>query len=92
MNEHKTALPHQITIDQPLPGFYPCLTLQLNVTRYASGSVGRFVLVVREPSAGIEIRREFCDSQAWSEVVQSASRALTLALGTLEYLQDGEKG
>lgn len=87
--EQRRATPHQITVDQPLPGFYPCLTLQLNVTRYASGRLGRFVLVVREPSAGLEIRRAFSDSDTWQVVADKAMGELVSALKGLVYLQDG---
>lgn len=48
---------HPVTQDIPLPGHYPCLTMQLNVTRYQSAGTLRWVLTVREPTLGFETSR-----------------------------------
>jgi hypothetical protein len=89
MTTKKTpGVQHPITQDVPLPGFYPCLTLQLNVTRYASGRLGRFVLVLREPSDGVEISRTFIDSSAWQDVANAVPVAMGQALVNMAYLQD----
>ena len=55
--EHPSYRQHPVTQDIPLPGHYPCLTLQLNVTRYQATGVWRAILVVREPSEHIEVER-----------------------------------
>lgn len=80
---------HPITRDTPLPGFYPCLTLQLNVTRYQSGGMGRMVLVVREPSAGHEVHRAFIDTVAWEQVAAKACHELFEALSSMVWMQEG---
>lgn len=82
---------HPITYDIPLPGNYPCITLQCNVTRYASGEVGRMVLVVREPSEGIELHRAFVERGPWLAVVDALARDITDALRMMEYLQMGDR-
>lgn len=91
MHEQKTATPHQITLDQPLPGFYPCITMQLNVTRYASGKLGRFVLVLREPSSGLELRREFAETGVFDVLAPEVVSQVESAMKAMVYLQDGER-
>lgn len=80
---------HPVTYDQPLPGFYPCLTLQLNVTRYASEKVARMVLVVREPSDNVECFRTFIDTAPATSVLAETVQRLADGLRRMEYLQDG---
>lgn len=86
----RSATPHPVTLDAPLPGFYPCLTMQLNITRYSSGGLGRMVLVVREPSDGIEVHRQFLDTTEWLAVASAAVKALESSLGLVRYLQEGD--
>lgn len=81
---------HPVTYDQPLPGHYPTLTLQLNVTRYQSASVGRMVLVVREPSDHVEVVRSIEDTQDWEEIWPKILAHVASALERTRYLQDGE--
>ena len=88
-NGHKMARRHAVTYDIPMPGHYPCLTLQLNVTRYAADRVGKLVLVVREPSAGVEVHRVSLDVCSWAETEAAVESAVRDALGVLSYMQDG---
>lgn len=41
----------------PLPGFYPMLTCQVNLTLHQQQKTGKFVVVVREPMDQVEIYR-----------------------------------
>lgn len=89
-NRNTTHAQHPITQDIPLPGNYPCLTLQLNVTRYASGGLGRYVCVLREPSDGLEISRSFGAAHEWPQVAQEALSVIEQALANMVYLQLGD--
>ena len=80
---------HPVTYDQPLPGHYPVLTLQLNVTRYAAEGVGKMVLVAREPQAQVECFRVFSEVGPWSALRDALVGQLDTALRRLQYLQDG---
>jgi hypothetical protein len=80
---------HPITRDTPLPGFYPCLTLQLNLTRYQSGRLARMVLVVREPSSSLEVHRAFRDLGEWEATVLDTQMAVREALTSMAWMQDG---
>lgn len=84
MSDHRRLAP-----DIPLPGHYRVLTAQLNVTRYQSEKVGRWVLVVREPQEQIELYRGFVDASEWTEAVRELGPAITEALETMTFLQDG---
>lgn len=75
----------------PLPGFYPCLTLQLNVTMHQSTQLGKFVLVVREPNDHIEIARTFQDLESLGTTIESAKTALDLALVDMIYMQGNSR-
>ena len=81
---------HPAVQDIPLPGNYPCLTTQLNVTRYASQGLIRATLIVREPSEGIEVHRVVLDQR---EDTLEASGAVVdhvaQALATMRWLQLG---
>lgn len=89
MKERPTTVQHGVTQDMPLPGFYPCITTQLNITRYASGQIGRFVIVTREPSAGIELHRDFMESGDWVDVASAARLAFNQATTNMYWLQEG---
>lgn len=81
---------HPAVKDTPLPGNYPCLTLQLNITRYQSTGAYRLVLVTREPNDHVEVERVadegFMLSKDEREAVMSV---LHSALGTMIYMQGG---
>lgn len=72
--------------DLPLPGFYPCLTWQLNVTVHQQSGLGKFVSVVREPNDHIEVVRSFADLSQWSSTVADTQMACAEALRALGYL------
>jgi len=84
------ARPHPIAQDIPLPGHYPCLTLQLNVTRYQSQGLVRATLIVREPSGHLELRRVIFDSQEDAESFSAAvALAVDGALAEMRWMQGG---
>jgi len=81
---------HPVTYDQPLPGHYPILTLQLNITRYQDQGLGKMVLVVREPSSQIECFRSFIELQPWEELDEALDAHVTSAVKRMVYLQMSE--
>lgn len=86
-----TKIVHPITQDMPLPGHYPCLTMQLNVTRYQSQGLVRATLIVREPSDGIEVRRSILEQ--CEDTPDATDTLLTMigqALLDMRWLQQGE--
>lgn len=87
--QEKQPLAEKVT-DLPLPGNYPCLTLQLNVTRYASQQLGRYVIVVRDPNSDIEVAREIGRQDGWVPTISNACADFIRLLGLMRYLQDGE--
>ncbi len=81
---------HPVTQDIPLPGFYPCLTLQLNVTTYAAISDGKWVLTVRDPMGQIEVMRghhEAHDDHAFDH--DKLLEAIDQALKSMHYMHRG---
>jgi hypothetical protein len=80
---------HPVTQDIPLPGNYPCLTLQLNLTRYAAAKSVRWILTVREPQEGIEVVRKHvgtCTDTA--AVASSLMDTIVQAICDMRYLQE----
>lgn len=94
MNEQPLQRPnsarHPAVIDIPLPGNYPCLTLQLNVTRYQSQGVGKMVLVVREPSDSVEVHRAHSELGDFAPLGHRLPVDLHEALRVMEYLQSAD--
>jgi hypothetical protein len=45
-------------VDIPLPGSFDVLTVQINATLYPKAQTGKYVAVLRDPIAQIEIQRE----------------------------------
>lgn len=72
-----------------LPGHHPCITLQLNVTRYQSEKRGRMVLILRDPEGNTELRRHFVHEMEWVDVASSVQYFLEGALEEMAFLQDG---
>jgi hypothetical protein len=71
--------------DLPLPGHYPCLTLQLNATLYPGIGEVKYVLVLREPVAQLELGR--IGGQArWDTQVPRIEEALHRSLQQALYL------
>lgn len=82
---------HPITQDLPLPGHYPCLTAQLNVTRYTAGGTLRVVLSIREPNEHLEVwRQSIGTTEASTEVVARVGEMLMQAMAQMHWLQTGE--
>lgn len=52
----------------PLPGIYPVVTWQLNVTMHQASKLAKFVSVIREPADQLEIERDFEDLAAWDAI------------------------
>jgi hypothetical protein len=72
-----------------LPGHYDCLTWQLNVTVYPRTKALRWVSVIREPKAGVEIARRFQEGTDWTPAaVQALDDELTGAVLELRRLGD----
>lgn len=90
MPESQRATQHPITQDIPLPGNYPCLTLQLNVTMYAAPVTMRMVLSVREPSDHIEIYRASIPTTDWGvDTADGLCFELRQAIANAQYMQHG---
>lgn len=71
--------------DLPLPGNYPVLTMQLNATLYASIGELKWVLILREPIAQLELGR--IGGQApWPETTERVEQAVHRALQQALYL------
>lgn len=49
--------PRGALVDIPLPGSFDVLTVQINVTVYPKAQTGKYVAVLRDPVAQIEIER-----------------------------------
>jgi hypothetical protein len=80
MTSVKALGPHTYTEAKlPLPGLYPVVTWQLNVTMHQASGLSKFVSVIREPSDHYEIRRDFGDLSAW----QMTRGHLLLLLGEI---------
>lgn len=83
---------HPVTQDIPLPGNYPCLTLQLNATFYQATDQIRWVLVVREPSDQYEVVRKFVDACPRTDaVIEQIAMSLLQAAAECVYLQGHRK-
>lgn len=67
-------------VDVPLPGFYPCLTWQMNVTWHQSQGLVKHVSVIREPNDHLEVRRAFSDLTTYTEGIYIARNECILAL------------
>ena len=90
MDRRTTPLVHGSMRDIPLPGHYKCLTLQLNVTRYQSPGSWRMVMVTREPTDQVEVRRDFTETDEWGlDSIDRICLALRQALLDVVYLQTG---
>jgi hypothetical protein len=71
----------------PLPGLYPCLTWQLNVTLHKQQQAAKFVSVIREPSDKVEIHRAFSDLTDWPTVARMVYGHAEQCLDDMSYLQ-----
>lgn len=48
---------HGALVDIPLPGSFDVLTIQINATLYPKAETGKYVAVLRDPLAQVEIER-----------------------------------
>ena len=64
----------------PLPGLYPVLTWQLNLTVHKATGLAKFVSVIREPNDRVELSRSFAELDEWIWVHQEAREACELAI------------
>lgn len=81
---------HPVTQDMPLPGNYPCLTLQLNLTTYAPSALHRWILTVREPTLGIEVWRSSVDTtELTPEALKALATCIDQAVANMGWLQHG---
>lgn len=76
----------------PMPGIYPCLTWQLNVTLHQASGMGKMVSVIREPSDHIEIARASHELAIWHPMVPGLEHHCAEALRSLGYLSGLTKG
>lgn len=73
-------------VDLPLPGFYPCLTWQLNFTVHQATGLAKWVGVMREPNDHIEVIRSFEDLGSFSSRADSCRVHTAEVLRALGYL------
>lgn len=73
----------------PLPGNYPCITMQMNVTYHPGQGLGKFVAVLREPSEQIELARTFHELDGWASIPTVAIAAARKLLAEMDYLGGG---
>lgn len=67
----------------PLPGLYPCLTLQANVTLHKATGMGKFVVVVREPTAHDELYRASQELEDWGKTARPALDQIEFLIGQM---------
>lgn len=75
--------------DVPLPGNYPCLTLQINVTYHPKLGTGKWVAVLREPNDHLELARAFGEIDEWGKTRLDAATAMSLLMAQMDYLGGG---
>lgn len=76
----------------PLPGIYPCLTWQLNVTLHQKQQQAKLVSVIREPSDHVEIARFALELSDWVGVRPLILDGCAEALRGLDYLGGTGRG
>lgn len=92
MPEQRKVKSHPITRDMPLPGHYPVLTMQLNLTRYHPANTIRWTLIVREPSEQLEVTRVVQGTTEDEEKqTQAMLDAVSAAMTEMLWLQTGCK-
>jgi hypothetical protein len=73
----------------PLPGLYPVLTLQANVTVHRATGLSKFVVIVREPNDHQEISRRFSDLVATPGALRAAIDVFHGAVLDMDHLMGG---
>ncbi len=79
-------------LDLPLPGFYPCLTWQLNVTVHQPTGLAKYVSVIREPNDHIEVLRDFHDLDGFALVAGVVTSHTLDCIRALGYMSGLSKG
>jgi hypothetical protein len=72
--------------DVPLPGLHKCITWQLNVTLHPDLSSGKWVSILRDPDAQIELSRAGTPLVADTETIRSLSYHVEECLTILKHL------
>lgn len=86
----RTVVSRNVGADIPLPGNYPCLTLQLNVTVYQGADTIRWTLTVREPTEQWEVTRRVVDTEQFGpHTVDALLLGLREAVTEARWLQQG---
>ena len=70
----------------PLPGLYPVVTWQMNLTLHKATGLAKFTSILREPSDHAELRRKFRELDDWSAVHLAAQSECLDAIGDIGYL------
>lgn len=91
-NTHFTLGSFGEQLSLPLPGIYPCLTWQLNVTVHQATGLGKIVSVIREPSDHVEIARHAVALTEWGLLRPVALDSCAEALRGLDWLSGLGKG
>lgn len=76
----------------PLPGIYPCLTWQLNVTLHQHSQQVKAVSVIREPSDHVEIARFAMGLDDWCKGRPLVAEMCLEALRGMDYLGGSGRG
>lgn len=88
-DQRQTVAPEAGWRDLPLPGFYPCLTWQLNVTLHTQQMASKWVSVLREPTDHVEIRRSFGSLGDWVPSREGILHHVSRSLADMDYLAGG---
>lgn len=70
----------------PMPGFYPVLTLQANLTVNRKSELGKFVVIVREPMDQLEVYRTHRGLERWETLRDGFDQTMADATKILDYL------
>lgn len=73
-------------VDIPLPGSFDVLTIQINATVYPKAQTGKFVVVLRDPVAQIEIERAGMLETRLTELLASLDAACRTAVRQALYM------
>lgn len=73
-------------IDIPLPGSFDVLTVQINATLYPKAKTGKYVAVLRDPIAQIEIERTGTLETALPRLLEELDRACHLIVRQALYM------
>lgn len=73
-------------VNLPLPGMYPVLTAQINITCHPKTGLSKWVCILREPMDQLEIVRVHQDLDDWHATRSGLVRHLADLIASLEYL------